>query len=94
MLPIKKRFGTQRTLPHADKGGMTMDDKAFRRKLTFVMLVVLILCGGNAIGIITAALIWKFTGAVAGAILTAVVITLVALLCAIALILHHNRRAK
>ena len=73
---------------------MSMDDNAFRRKLTLALLVVLILCGGNGIGIIAAALIWKQTGAIAGAILTAVGITLVALLCAIALILRHNRRKK
>ena len=65
-----------------------------RKKLVFVLLVVLILCGGNGIGIITAALIWKFTGAIAGAILTAVAITLAALLCVIAMILHRSRRSK
>lgn len=71
-----------------------MDDKQVQRKLLFTLLVVGILCGGNGIGILTAALIWKFTGAVAGAILTAVAITLLALVCVILLILHRNRRGK
>lgn len=71
-----------------------MDDKQFRRKLRFTLLVVGILCGGNGIGILAAALIWKSTGAVAGAILTAVAITLVALTCVILMILCRNRRGK
>lgn len=70
------------------------DQNQDSQRMKFVLLVVLILCGGNGIGIITGALVWKFTGSIAGAILTAVVITVVALICALALVLSHNKKRK
>lgn len=63
-------------------------------RLLYVMLVVLIICGGNGLGILTAALIWKFTGALTAAILTAVGITVLAFLGAMLLIVSHNRTHK
>lgn len=63
-------------------------------RLLHVMLVVLIICGGNGLGIVAAALIWKFTGALAAAILTAVGITAIAFFGAILLIVSHNKKRK
>lgn len=72
-----------------------MDEKdQYSKQLKFVLLVVLILCGGNGVGIIAAALVWKFTSSLAGTILTVVAITAVAFLCAMAMILRHNRKQK
>ena len=68
------------------------ENEQYPKQLKFVLLVVLILCGGNGVGIIAAALVWKFTGAIASAIVTAVLITVVALVGALALILSHNRK--
>ena len=56
------------------------------------LLVVAIICGGNGIGILAAGLIWKFTGNIPGAIAAVVAITVVAFVCAMALIVHHNRK--
>ena len=55
-------------------------------------VVVAIICGGNGIGILAAGLIWKFTGNIPGAIAAVVAITVVAFVCAMALIVHHNRK--
>ena len=63
-------------------------------RLLYVMLVVLIICGGNGLGILAAALIWKFAGALAAAILTAVGITVLAFLGAMLLIVSHNKNHK
>ena len=62
------------------------------KRLTYVLLVVAIICGGNGIGILAAGLIWKFTGNIPGAIAAVVAITVVAFVCALALIVHHNRK--
>ena len=71
-----------------------MDENALiPSQLKFVLLVVLLICGGNGVGIIAAALIWKFTGSVAGAVLTAVAITVVALIGALALVLLRSKKA-
>lgn len=70
------------------------DNNQDPQRLKFVLLVVLILCGGNGAGIIAAALVWKSTGLLWGAILTLVGITLLAFLGAIALILSHTRKRK
>lgn len=64
------------------------------QRLKYVLLVVLIICGGNGVGIVTGALLWKCTGAVVGAILTAVAITAAALIGALALIVSHNKKRK
>ena len=63
-------------------------------KLIFVMLVVLIICGGNALGILTAALIWKLSGSIPAAILALAGITLVAFVCGMALVVLRSRRKK
>lgn len=64
------------------------------RKLKFVLLVVLVLCGGNGAAIIAAALVWKATASLPSAILTLVVITLAALAGALAMILLHIKKSK
>ncbi len=64
------------------------------QRLTYVMLVVLILCGGNGASIIAAALLWKRTGQTAAAILTVVGVTAVAFLAAMVLIRSHNKKLK
>ena len=58
-------------------------------QLKFVLLTVLVLCGGNGVGIIAAALVWKATASVKFAILTLVAITVVALVSALAMIVIH-----
>lgn len=70
-----------------------MDEKdQYSKQLKFVLLVVLILCGGNGAGIIAAALVWKFTGSLTGTILTVVLVTVIALIVALTLILSHNKK--
>lgn len=70
------------------------DQNRDAQRLKYVLLVVLILCGGNGAGIIAAALVWKFTGLLLGAILTLVGITLLAFAGAMVLILTHNKKQK
>ena len=61
-------------------------------RMAYVLLVVLIICGGNGIGIITGALVWKFTGAVGIAIALAIGITAAAFAGAMLLIRSHHRK--
>ena len=70
------------------------ENEQYSKQLKFVLLVVLILCGGNGLGILAAALVWKCTASLAGTILTVVAITAVAFLCAMAMILRHNKKKK
>ena len=70
------------------------DQNRDAQRLKYVLLVVLILCGGNGAGIIAAALVWKFTGLLWGAVLTLVGITLLAFVGAMALILTRNKKQK
>lgn len=70
------------------------ENEQYPKQLKFVLLVVLILCGGNGVGIIAAALVWKCTASLAGTILTVVAITIVAFLWAMVLILRHNKKQK
>lgn len=63
-------------------------------KLIYVMLVVLIICGGNGAGILAAALVWKFTHLLSAAILSVVGITALAFLGGMLVILSHNKRQK
>lgn len=70
------------------------ENEQYPKQLKFVLLVVLILCGGNGVGIIAAALVWKFTASLTGTILTVVAITAVAFLCAMVMILRHNKKHK
>lgn len=62
------------------------------QRLTYVLLVVLIICGGNGLGILAAGLVWKFTQNIAGAIIAVVAITIVAFISAMALVVHHNKK--
>lgn len=62
------------------------------QKLIYVLLVVLIICGGNGAGILTAGLIWKLTGAVGAAVLAAVIITVVTFAIAMLLVVLHGRK--
>jgi len=64
------------------------------KRLAYVLLVVLIICGGNGIGILTAALVWKFTHLLSAAILSVVGITVLAFLGGMLVILSHNKRQK
>lgn len=54
-----------------------------RGKLLFVLVIVFIICGGNALGIFTGFLIWRITGKTAAAILSLVGLTLLALVLAL-----------
>jgi Flp pilus assembly protein TadB len=69
------------------------NEQSERQKLLFVLLVVLIVCGGNGAGILTAALIWKLTGAVGIAVLAAVIITVVAFSFAMLLVVLHGQKS-
>ena len=62
------------------------------QKLIYVLLVVLIICGGNGAGILTAGLIWKLTGAIGAAVLAAVVITVIAFAAAMLLMVLHGKK--
>ena len=57
-----------------------------------MLLVVLIICGGNGLGILAAGLIWKFTQSIAGAIVAVVTITVIAFVIAMVLVVRHNKR--
>lgn len=62
------------------------------QRLTYVLLVVLIICGGNGLGILAAGLVWKFTQNIAGAIFAVVGITVIAFVFAMVLVVHHNKK--
>ena len=62
------------------------------QKLIYVLLVVLIICGGNGVGILTAGLIWKLTGAIGIAVLAAVIITIAAFTAAMLLMIYHGKK--
>lgn len=62
------------------------------QRLTYVLLVVLIICGGNGVGILAAGLIWKLTGNVPGAIAAVVAVTVAAFALAMVLVVRHNRK--
>ena len=62
------------------------------QRLTYVLLVVLIICGGNGLGILAAGLVWKFTQSIVGAILAVVVITIIAFVSAMVLVVRHNKK--
>ena len=61
-------------------------------QLLFVLLVVLIICGGNGVGILAAGVIWKLTHRLAIAIAVAVIITVLAFAAGMALVLLRGRR--
>lgn len=63
-------------------------------QLLFVLLVVLIICGGNGVGILTAGVIWKLTHQLGIAIAAAVLITVLAFAAGMALVLIRNKRQK
>lgn len=60
--------------------------------LLFVLLAVLIICGGNGFGILLGGVFWKMTGRLALAIAVAVITTVVAFSLAMVLIWANNRR--
>ena len=61
-------------------------------QLLFVLLVVLIICGGNGVGILAAGVIWKLMHRLAIAIAAAVIITVLAFAAGMALVLLRSRR--
>lgn len=63
-------------------------------QLLFVLLIVLIICGGNGVGILAAGVIWKLTHMLAAAILAAVAITLAAFIAAMLLVVLRNKRPR
>ncbi len=74
------------------KSSSSPDQQNDPQKLIYVLLVVLIICGGNGIGILTAGLIWKLTGAIGIAVLVAVIITIVAFSAAMLLMIYHSKK--
>ena len=62
-----------------------------RGKLLFVMVIVFIICGGNALGIFSGFLIWRFTGKTIAAVLALVGMTLLALILALVVALAYFR---
>lgn len=63
-------------------------------QLLFVLLIVLIICGGNGVGILVAGVIWKLTHMLAAAIMAAVAITLAAFIAAMIVLVQHNKRPR
>lgn len=57
-----------------------------RDKLRFVLKIVLIICGGNGIGVLAGAFFWKYTGRTPQAVTLMVLITAAAFLYAVLLI--------
>mgnify|MGYP004658957625 FL=1 len=63
-------------------------------QLLFVLLVVLIICGGNGVGILAAGGIWKLTQQMAAASVAAVIITVLAFAVGMTLVVLHNKRRR
>lgn len=63
-------------------------------QLLFVLLVVLIICGGNGVGILAAGVIWTLTQHMAAAIVAAVIITVLAFTVGMTLVILHNKRRR
>ena len=59
-----------------------------------MLLVVLIICGGNGVGILAAGVIWKLTQHMAAAIVAAVIITVLAFAVGMTLVVLHNKRRR
>ena len=64
-----------------------------KMKLLSVMVVVFIVCGGNGVGILTGAVIWRTTQRLALSVAVTLAITLVAFFVAVCLILVCRRLA-
>ena len=60
--------------------------------LVFVLLIVLLICGGNGLGILAAGLLWKAAGSLALSITVLVLITLTGFALAMALVAVNHRR--
>ena len=58
------------------------------------LLVVLIICGGNGVGILAAGVIWTLTQHMAAAIVAAVIITVLAFAVGMTLVILHNKRRR
>ena len=72
-----------------------MKKKHSTATLLFVLLVVLIICGGNGIGILVGAIIWTASGRMVPAIAALVVISIAAFAVGMALVaLNHRRIAE
>ncbi len=72
-----------------------MEKKRTTANLVFVLLVVLIICGGNGMGILIGGLLWKATERLSLAILAVVGITVIAFALAMALVaLNHRSIAR
>ncbi len=72
---------------------MNQEMKADRAKLLYVMVVVFIVCGGNGVGLLAGALIWRFTQRLVPAIVALAGLTLLALGLAAGLVLCLRRLA-
>ena len=72
-----------------------MKKKHSTATLVFVLLVVLIICGGNAVGILVGAVIWTASGRMVPAVTALVVISIAAFAVGMALVaLNHRRIAE
>lgn len=72
-----------------------MKKKHSTATLVFVLLVVLIICGGNAVGILVGAIIWTASGRMVPAVTALVVISIAAFAVGMALVaLNHRRIAE
>ncbi len=59
--------------------------------LVFVLLTVLLICGGNGLSILLAALLWKRTGSMALAIVTVVGVTAICFALAMVFVALRHR---
>jgi uncharacterized membrane protein YhaH (DUF805 family) len=64
------------------------------KRLRFVLLIVTILCGGNAVGILAGVCLWQRTGNARLGILLAVILTLAAFGIVLAIALRRLCRAE
>lgn len=79
---------------HAPESKPDAGRTAGLKKLRRVMLIVLILCGGNAIGILLGVCWWKKTGSKPMGVLIMLAVTLAAFLVVMAMSLRSLNRAK
>ncbi len=73
---------------------VSQNGSADPKRLRYVLLVVLILCGGNGISLVTAAILWKVYASFLISALAVIGITLIAFIGAMALIVSHNLKQK
>ena len=65
-----------------------------RARLMFTLAIVLIICGGNGIGLLAGGLLWKYTGQVMPAVGMMIAITAAAFTAAMLMLILRAKKAQ